>query len=261
MSQSAPPSVLTALAEHNLALRNGNSLAGATEHLGHIGEMIGLPKLGFVDSIFHDRPLTMGRGKSLQYDVLGWCPKMLQWWYEQRVFLYHPDVKHAATTMMPFASRVQDANPAGLTAAEQGIREILIDAGLASELLIPVHLPRGGVSILGWASEESRACDRVPEEIRLGLITTAYAFVDLIERVRGNDEKRYHVLTVRQRECLTLVARGQSVKEVAITLGLSPHTVQDYLKDAARRLEARSRSQLLSIALARGELDEFSTCH
>lgn len=162
---------------------------------------------------------------------------------------------------MPFASRVQDVNPAGLNPDELGIREKLVDAGLASELLVPVHLPRGGVSIVGWASGEAGACGRVPDEVRIGLIATAYAFVDLIERVRGVDDTRHHMLTFRQRECLSLIARGQSVKEVAITLGLSPHTVQDYLKDAARRLEARSRSQLLSIALARGELDEFATCH
>jgi len=261
MSSSASLSPLAALARHNVALRNGNSLASATDHLACIGELIGLPKLGFVDSIVHDRPLSMERGRSLQYDVLGWCPKMLQWWYEQRVFLHHPDVKHAARTMMPFASRVQDVSPAGLNPDELGIREILVDAGLASELLVPVHLPRGGVSIVGWASGEAGACDGVTDEVRIGLIATAYAFVDLIERVRGADDTRRHMLTVRQRECLSLIARGQSVKEVAITLGLSPHTVQDYLKDAARRLEARSRSQLLSIALARGELDEFATCH
>jgi DNA-binding CsgD family transcriptional regulator len=253
--------MLVALSQHNVALCGSSSLDQAAEHLACIGELVGLPKLGFVDNIVHDRPLAIGRGRSLQYDVMGWCPKMLAWWYDQRVFLHHPDVRHAAGTLLPFMSQVQDANPSSLNPAELEIRTVLMDAGLASELLVPVHLPRGGVSIVGWASEEKGACEKVPEEVKLGLMATAYAFVHLVERERVGSEGRQGLLTTRQRECLALIARGSSVKEVAIALHLSPHTVQDYLRDAARRLGARSRSQLVSLALSRGELAELSTCH
>ena len=253
--------MLTALASHNAALRNCKSLERAYEHLAGIGEIVGLPKLGFVDNILCDRPLMTENGRSLQYDVFGWCPKMLHWWYEQRAFLKHPDVKHAAVTMLPFISRVQDVNPDSLDVDAVAIREILTDAGLASEILVPVHLPRGGVSIVGWASPEKGASEEVPGEVQLSLVATAYAFVDLVERLRGGALARPAMLTTRQRECLSLIAKGRSVKEVAIVLRLSPHTVQDYVKDAVKRTNARSRSQLISMALANGELDDLMTVH
>ena len=89
----------------------------------------------------------------------------------------------------------------------------------------------------------------------------AYAFVDVVERCRGVRRTAGALLSTRQRECLALMAQGRSVKEVAILLGLSPHTVRDYLKGAAKRVNARSRSQLLSIAWSRGELDEAVASH
>lgn len=261
MSSTGHASQLMALAWNNCALRNCRSLDQATEHLGLVGELIGLPKLGFVDNISCDHPLMLGEGRSLQHDVIRWCPKMLRWWYENRIFLKHPDVKHAAVTMLPFVSRVQDANPCALDPDEKQIREILIDAGLASELLIPVHRPGGGVSILGWASTTKGASEMVPTEVQLSLIATGYAFVDLVDRMRGETRRHHPVLTTRQRECLNLIARGRSVKEAAIALKLSPHTVQAYVKDAVKRMNARSRSELISMALASGELDDMLTLH
>lgn len=47
-------------------------------------------------------------------------------------------------------------------------------------------------------------------------------------------------LTARERDCLRLVARGMSSKEIALTLGLSPLTVDGYLKEAARTLGFRA---------------------
>lgn len=48
-------------------------------------------------------------------------------------------------------------------------------------------------------------------------------------------------LTARERDCLRLVARGMSSKEIALQLGLSPLTVDGYLKEAVRTLGAASR--------------------
>jgi DNA-binding CsgD family transcriptional regulator len=48
-------------------------------------------------------------------------------------------------------------------------------------------------------------------------------------------------LTARQRDCLRLVARGMSSKEIALELGISHLTVDGYLKEAVRILGADSR--------------------
>jgi DNA-binding CsgD family transcriptional regulator len=48
-------------------------------------------------------------------------------------------------------------------------------------------------------------------------------------------------LTESQRTCLRLVGRGMSSKEIAIETGLSPATVDTYLKSAMARLGASNR--------------------
>ncbi len=57
-------------------------------------------------------------------------------------------------------------------------------------------------------------------------------------------------LTARERDCLRLVARGMSSKEIALALGLSPLTVDGYLKEAARTLGVSSRREAARILTA-----------
>lgn len=52
---------------------------------------------------------------------------------------------------------------------------------------------------------------------------------------------RINELTQRERECLRLVRRDQSSKQIAITLGISPHTVDARLKKAIALLEVSTR--------------------
>lgn len=61
--------------------------------------------------------------------------------------------------------------------------------------------------------------------------------------------ERIHELTQRERECLRLVRRDRTSKQIAIALGISPHTVDARLKKAITMLEVSSRyeaAQLLA---------------
>jgi DNA-binding CsgD family transcriptional regulator len=53
-------------------------------------------------------------------------------------------------------------------------------------------------------------------------------------------------LPKRQREVLTLLSRGESNKEIARTLGISCHTVNDYTKALYRRFGVSGRNELLA---------------
>ena len=50
-------------------------------------------------------------------------------------------------------------------------------------------------------------------------------------------------LSVREREVLSLVARGLRATEAANTLGISPHTVRDHIKSIYRKLDVSSRAE------------------
>ena len=54
-------------------------------------------------------------------------------------------------------------------------------------------------------------------------------------------------LTPRELDCLRLVARGRSSKEIAIELGISPYTVDEYIRTAVSKLGVRNRRQAAQI--------------
>jgi DNA-binding CsgD family transcriptional regulator len=54
-------------------------------------------------------------------------------------------------------------------------------------------------------------------------------------------EHAFERLTEKQKECLRLVLRRNSSKEIALELGISPHTVDARLKGALKALNTASR--------------------
>ncbi len=66
-------------------------------------------------------------------------------------------------------------------------------------------------------------------------------------------------LTPREQEVMEQLIMGKSVKDIAETLGRSPHTVHDHVKQLHKKLNANTRGELIARALGRlsadGELD------
>ncbi len=63
------------------------------------------------------------------------------------------------------------------------------------------------------------------------------------------------IVAPREIDCLAWVARGASSKQIARRLGLSMHTVNDYLASARRKLKASSRSEAVAAALQLGLIE------
>jgi PAS domain S-box-containing protein len=63
-----------------------------------------------------------------------------------------------------------------------------------------------------------------------------------------------HVLTAREREVIALAAHGNTTREIAERLVVSPTTVDTHIRSAMERLGARNRVHAVALALARGEV-------
>jgi DNA-binding CsgD family transcriptional regulator len=59
-------------------------------------------------------------------------------------------------------------------------------------------------------------------------------------------------LTSRERQICELLAKGQSGPAIALTLGVSPATVQAHVRNAMAKSGARTRTGLVAMALADG---------
>jgi DNA-binding NarL/FixJ family response regulator len=67
-------------------------------------------------------------------------------------------------------------------------------------------------------------------------------------------------LTVRQREVLGLIAKGQSMKQIAAALHLSPRTVETHKYDMMDSLGIQSTAELIEFALDNGFVGARKGC-
>jgi LuxR family quorum sensing-dependent transcriptional regulator len=76
-----------------------------------------------------------------------------------------------------------------------------------------------------------------------------------LRRVSAQPNKLDSPLTERERECLVWTSSGKTSVEIARILGLSEHTVNHYLNNAARKLDAVNRTQAVALAIRHGFID------
>jgi two-component system response regulator NreC len=76
------------------------------------------------------------------------------------------------------------------------------------------------------------------------------------ELVREQRDGLVEVLTGREREVLTLIARGWTNKEIGAELGISPRTVESHRESVVRKLRIRTVAGLTRFAIEAGLVDE-----
>jgi len=121
--------------------------------------------------------------------------------------------------------RAMQAGAAGFVSKNRSLSEVLqsIRQAAAGEITLPTGL------LLGLLN-------RTPRDKR------AFA--------RGRD-----TLTAREREILTLLARGKTVDEIAEALTISPLTVRTHIRNLLKKLGMGSRLQAVTYALKHGLID------
>lgn len=70
--------------------------------------------------------------------------------------------------------------------------------------------------------------------------------------IGAND--KFH-LTNRQSECLFLLLRGKTIKEIAKFLRLSPRTIEDFVNQLKDRFNCQTKSELITAAIEHGFLN------
>jgi LuxR family quorum-sensing system transcriptional regulator CciR len=136
-------------------------------------------------------------------------------------------------------------------------REILARAaasGLQQGLTIPVNVPGEPP---GSCSFGLKGGDRLPHEGGQAALWVGVFAFEQARRLVGlasSPRRRRPTLSPRQLDCVVLTGQGKSDWAIAELLGLSQHTVHEYIEGAKRRYEVASRQQLLAACLADGHV-------
>ena len=124
-------------------------------------------------------------------------------------------------------------------AGEDSNLQMSIPAGKARAELMPL-LENGFLCADGLAEVDSA-----------DILAMRAIFGDLLARMRQLLHTRLLApLTRRQRECLRWTALGKTSGEIAGILGLSEHTINNYLASAAEKLGAVNKTHLVHLCLS-----------
>lgn len=188
--------------------------------------------------------------------LIKYPPAWLDMMIKQKYYIDDPVL---AATQRAVASFIWEDVPryVKLSARQKQILEHAPRLGLGAGFTVPVHV----------AGEFSGSCNfgvRTGRELPVGSLPAAqylgcFAFesarrIRRIELARGARQERNAALSPRQLDCLVLMARGLSDKEIARVLSIRPDTVHEYVEEAKQRAGVRKRPELLVRALYDGDL-------
>jgi DNA-binding CsgD family transcriptional regulator len=112
-------------------------------------------------------------------------------------------------------------------------------------LVVPVRTLSGALGLISWAGDREDLTDA--EVFALHPLCTAAILraEALTLKVRV---PTLSPLTLRERECTSLLVQGLADAQIGTALGISTETVRFHLDNARKKLKARSRAQLAAIA-------------
>jgi LuxR family transcriptional activator of conjugal transfer of Ti plasmids len=126
--------------------------------------------------------------------------------------------------------------------------------GIKSGVTVPIRGGFGRMAAFTMATDESTApTERLLSESKdilqlVGLYFHTHVTTKLGTTVLPEVKS---ALTQRERQCLAWVARGRTVADVAILVGIAPRTVVFHLEKARQKLDAASIAQCVAEAIRR----------
>jgi LuxR family quorum-sensing system transcriptional regulator CciR len=150
-----------------------------------------------------------------------------------------------------------------LTDRQRDILESARKFGLAEGFTVPVHVPGEyqGTCNFGARSLEKLAPDALPKAQLIGAF--AFEAARRIMRARRRDQGLAQIpeLTMRQLDCVTLVAMGKTDWEIGRILGISESTAHEHIEAARKRYGVSKRTQLVIRALFDGQITFSDILH
>ncbi|MGE0666021.1 MAG: autoinducer binding domain-containing protein [Sphingomonadales bacterium] len=185
--------------------------------------------------------------------LFGWDQSFIDLWGEKHLTLTDPVGQACRFATRPFAWHSGGAweKWPSLTPGQRRMMELLRRHGIHCGIAVPVHRPRGRVAWIALVHDRERG-DLAGLLLRHSgqfMLLGSY-FMDLVYRDQGEsmDDAELTMLSGREVECLTLVARGKTDLEIGEIMGRSPTTARFHVEKAIRKLGATTRTQAAAMA-------------
>ena len=137
-----------------------------------------------------------------------------------------------------------------------GLEKLVTLTGIRGGVSMPVRGPGGLFGYVVYTSHsdlEGLLCAYA--DAGDALFVMAYHFYEAIAERLSSAAASEHGLTAREIECLSLVAVGKTLEEVAEIIGRSYSTVRFHLHNAEQKLGTGNRSHTIAKAASMGLFD------
>jgi len=135
-----------------------------------------------------------------------------------------------------------------LTRSGEDIMSTAYDNGLADGYTVSRYIPGEGGGSCSFAIGPDTP---FPDEMRLvAELVGAVAVQIALNRIGSSQTRARRALSGRQLDCLIWAARGRTIAQIAVILGIAKHTVTQHLRAARDRYDADCLQQLIVGALA-----------
>ena len=159
---------------------------------------------------------------------------------------------------MPFATSLSvDSRRSPIDKDEKSINRQLMELGVDSLLVIPLHKPMGTVGFVGWGgSVDLGVLSLVADQLSPELLDFGFRFMTHMESVeaRGPSDVSLPHLTLQELKCLKLIANGLTFAEVSEKVGISITTVRFHIDNCRAKFDAASATHCVALAVQFGLL-------
>lgn len=186
---------------------------------------------------------------SREISTINSCPPEWQDAYLQSQYArIDPVVTMAKRVMQMFTWSAQDWPSRYLTVEEKRFRAMTKQHGLCSGLSIPVQGSYGSMLMLSLISGRAKSLPHSPSSA----VRAEQAVLYVHHRLRAIADIELTscslTLTAQEAVCLKWAAKGKYMREISTITNLQYRTVQFYLDNARRKLDATNLVQAVSIA-------------
>lgn len=191
-----------------------------------------------------------------------WSDEVMALWWSRSVMLKSPLYIRCRFTAHPFATEIRGPRKE-YTPDLRRIEAAMQALELSSMITIPIHRPRGRISMLSFCGDMPMAdVQSMLAQNRAEMVLAGHLFMQAYDRhvpPPPITEDILSGLTPREWECLRLTALGHREAEVAELLSVEKTTVRYHLRNVVRKMGAANRTHAVALASQLGMIGVIST--
>lgn len=192
-----------------------------------------------------------------QFVYSTWPTELIQLYDERAYIEVDPRIRDLVDSVVPLVW--DQATYRGQSKPVDDFLDVIQAAGVASGVVCPLRDMAGRMAILSFSSSvavsDAVRTTMIGQQLGNMVLFTLYFHELFVKGVLNEMVPPYlrgAKLSKRERECLTLAARGNSSEDIALKLSISPRTVQHHFDSIRSKLGAANRQEAIALALTQG---------